>query len=355
LTENAALEREKLEDVWRPIASAIEGWLPTARKAVAAKDTIKQIKSAEDWWKATSASVRDERFAPIAAKARAVWSQLRLQSNVDLGGVVLEGTAGRRRVALQVTVDGTPAEALGVMSQGELHSLALSLFLPRATLAESPFRFICIDDPVQSMDPARVEGLARVLADAALTRQVIVFTHDDRLPEAVRRLGLPATVHNVTRRAKSVVEVRQTTDPVTPPYHGEMQDAVEPLLPGTPSEWSEHEIARAPRAVMRPCCKARRPRIPGVFEGGATQQRGMQRRPNAERFRVPTTDPLIALALFDDESRTTGVMPRLKKMGQWAIDAFTVFKMGAHERHEGELKLLVDNSKRLAQSLQVMQ
>ncbi len=28
--------------------------------------------------------------------------------------------------------------------------------------------------------------------------------------------------------------------------------------------------------------------------------------------------------------------------------------MGAHERHEGELKLLVDNSKRLAQSLQVM-
>lgn len=187
LVENAALEREKLEDVWRPIASAIEAWLPTARKAVAAKDTIKQIKSAEDWWKETSASVRDERFAPIATKARAVWSQLRLASNVDLGGVVLEGTAGRRRVALQVTVDGTPAEALGVMSQGELHSLALSLFLPRATLAESPFRFICIDDPVQSMDPARVEGLARVLADAARTRQVIVFTHDDRLWEAVRR------------------------------------------------------------------------------------------------------------------------------------------------------------------------
>jgi hypothetical protein len=59
------------------------------------------------------------------------------------------------------------------------------------------------------MDPARVEDVARVLAQAAPTRQVIVFTHDDRL------LGLAATVHNVTRRAKSVVEVRQTTDPVT--------------------------------------------------------------------------------------------------------------------------------------------
>ena len=89
--------------------------------------------------------------------------------------------ATRRKVALKVTVDGKDAEALGVMSQGELHSLALSLFLPRATLPDSPFRFICVDDPVQSMDPARVEGLARVLADTAKTRQVVVFTHDDRL------------------------------------------------------------------------------------------------------------------------------------------------------------------------------
>ena len=199
VAENAKVERQRLEDLWRPIAAAIEAWLPDARKALKAKDTIKQIKAAEEWWKETAAGVRDERFAPIATRARAVWNQLRLQSNVDLGGVVLEGTAGRRRVALQVTVDGTPAEALGVMSQGELHCLALSLFLPRATLPESPFRFICIDDPVQSMDPARVEGLARVLADAALTRQVIMFTHDDRLPEAVRRLGLPATRRDASR------------------------------------------------------------------------------------------------------------------------------------------------------------
>ena len=137
-------------------------------------------------------AIRDERFSPVAERAIAIWKQLRLQSNVDLGGIELEGTAQRRRVTLRVTVDGTPAEALGVMSQGELHALALSLFLPRATLPESPFRFLWIDDPVQSMDPARVEGLARALAETAKTRQVVVFTHDDRLPEAVRRLGIPA-------------------------------------------------------------------------------------------------------------------------------------------------------------------
>ena len=52
---------------------------------------------------------------------------------------------------------------MGVMSQGELNALALSLFFPRMMLAESPFRFLVIDDPVQAMDPLKVDGLARVL------------------------------------------------------------------------------------------------------------------------------------------------------------------------------------------------
>lgn len=215
LVDEARGEVKRREDVWRPVAISISQWLPKARAAVRASQKIPELKSAEAWWKDASAAVRDERFAPVAERALAVWKQLRLQSNVDLGSIDLEGTGARRKVALKVTVDDTPAEALGVMSQGELHALALSLFLPRATLAESPFRFISIDDPVQSMDPSRVEGLAHALADGARTRQVVVFTHDDRLPEAVRRLGIRATVFAVTRRAKSVVEVRQTRDPVS--------------------------------------------------------------------------------------------------------------------------------------------
>jgi hypothetical protein len=88
------------------------------------------------------------------------------------------------------------------------------VFLPRAALADSPFRFMVIDDPVQSMDPAKVDGLARVLAEVGTRRQVVVFTHDERLPEAVRRLALEATVVEVTRRPGSVVEVRPAQDPV---------------------------------------------------------------------------------------------------------------------------------------------
>jgi wobble nucleotide-excising tRNase len=83
----------------------------------------------------------------------------------------LIGTNTRRRIALRVSVDGADnGTALGVMSQGESHALGLATFLPRGCADESPFRFIVIDDPVQSMDPAKVDGLVRVLGELATDR-----------------------------------------------------------------------------------------------------------------------------------------------------------------------------------------
>ncbi len=79
--------------------------------------------------------------------------------------------------------------------------------LPRACAADSPFRFVVVDDPVQSMDPSKVDGLAQVLDELAATRQVVVFTHDNRLPAAVCRLDIDATSWEVHRRDGSVVTV----------------------------------------------------------------------------------------------------------------------------------------------------
>lgn len=200
IREQARLGLERRESLWRPIAASLAGWLERARPAQRGEEKLSSLKSAESWLKSASADIRNERFRPIATEAISIWQILRQQSNVDLGSIELEGTSTRRRVTLDVTVDGVAGAALGVMSQGELNSLALSLFLPRATLPESPFRFVVIDDPVQSMDPARVDGLARVLERCAKNRQVLVFTHDARLAEAVRRLQIRATVIEVTRQ-----------------------------------------------------------------------------------------------------------------------------------------------------------
>ncbi len=99
------------------------------------------------------------------------------------------------------------------MSQGERNALALSVFLPRVSLPDSPFGFVVIDDPVQAMDPAKVDGLARVLDEVARARQVIVFTHDDRLAQSVRRLGIEARIVEVTREQGSKVSVTSVLDP----------------------------------------------------------------------------------------------------------------------------------------------
>ena len=208
VSEAARVEFERREDAWRPVAAELAAWVPAGREATRARAAIALVASAEKWLKQAAADIRRERFLPVAAKARGVWELLRQQSHVALDDVLLAGEGPRRRVELDVTVDGIGAPALGVMSQGELHGLALSLFIPRATLPESPFRFLMIDDPVQSMDLARVDGLARALEMVAKDRQVVVLTHDDRLPEAVRRLEIAASVIEVTRRDRSVVELR---------------------------------------------------------------------------------------------------------------------------------------------------
>ena len=110
-------------------------------------------------------------------------------------------------------MDGESAGALSVMSQGELHALALALFIPRATAPSSPFRFLVLDDPIQAMDPAKVEGFVRVLERIAATRQVIVFSHDDRLATAIRNLAVDARIVEITRGAGSTVNVTESTTP----------------------------------------------------------------------------------------------------------------------------------------------
>jgi hypothetical protein len=338
LIDDAAAETKRREDAWRPIALKIAEWLPNARRALRATKRVAELKSAETWWKEASGAIRDERFSPVAERAVAIWKQLRLQSNVDLGGIELEGTAQRRRVTLRVTVDGTPAEAFGVMSQGELHALALSLFLPRATLPESPFRFLWIDDPVQSMDPARVEGLARALAETAKTRQVVVFSHDDRLPEAVRRLGIAATGFAVTRRAQSVVEVRPMTDPVS----GHLDDArAVAMTRELPPDVASRVVPGFCRAAVEAACMEtirRRRLLRGELHDEVEVLLSTNARPH----------PLMALALFDDERRTSDVLPRLKKIGKSSADVFQALKAGAHVRYDGDLDELVLNSERLA-------
>ncbi len=333
----AAAELETLHADWRPLADALTAWMAGAATVAGAASTLDRLDAAEAWLKTAIETRRDERFAPIAAHAQEIWDTLRTESNVSLARPRLEGASTRRRVTLDVSVDGTEGVALGVMSQGELHGLALSLFLPRLLLDQSPFRFLVLDDPVQSMDPAKVHGLARVLEKCARTRQVVVFTHDARLLDAVHTMGIRARVVSVSRRPGSVVAVAEAEDPV----YQHLQDAravaykaeilgprtVDMVVPGLCRLALEAALLRVARKRLR---------ADGVGHVDIE-----------DRIRaVRSTMELAALAWYASADRGSEVYPGIKnRFGAPAVDTFKELKEGAHAGGAGDPLHLVDRTR----------
>jgi AAA domain, putative AbiEii toxin, Type IV TA system len=342
LRRAAGAELEKREDAWRPLAVRLTAWIPDAREAVRAAEVVPLLKKAEDWLKDTGKQIRDERFGPIAKRSIQIWNQLRLHSSVELGEITLEKSGKQRRVNLDVKVDGVDGAALGVMSQGELHCLALSLFIPRATLPESPFRFIVIDDPVQSMDPARVDGLARVLDAAAKDRQVVVLTHDDRLPEAVRRLGILARTYEVTRREASVVQLRPAKDPVDLNIEDAMALAYTDALPSHAARRVVPGFCRA--ALEAACADAVRRRRLGKGEPYGAVADLLDK---ADKLSAR-----VSLALFDDPKKEGEIYARLNKEHREWADVYRWSNEGSHEEQSGPLVDRIRDAEKLARWLQ---
>jgi ABC-type Mn2+/Zn2+ transport system ATPase subunit len=205
--QHAAEEEDRRSGVWAPLRQAIVAWHSQCLLAEADGEIAATLKRAEAWLSEQLAGLRQERLAPVVDEAKANWTELQIEDDLSLGNVELKKQGTQRFVSFDVAIDGVNTSAFGVMSQGELSALAISVFLPRAMLPGSPFRFMVIDDPVQSLDGAKLDGLARVLARAAIHRQVIVFTHDERLANAVRRQAVGAHVLAVRRHARSEVEI----------------------------------------------------------------------------------------------------------------------------------------------------
>jgi hypothetical protein len=318
----------------------LAGWHDAAERVAARQQALDGLTRAEAWLSAAAGELRAERLAPFADASQRVWRALRQQSNVDLGPVRLDGAMTRRRVTMDVWIDGVDGgTALGVMSQGELHALGLSLFLPRATVDESPFRFIMIDDPVQAMDPAKVDGLARVLAEVAEKRQVIVFSHDDRLADAVRRLELPATIWEVQRREHSAVALRPCDDPVTRYLDDARAIALTQELP---LDLRGELVASCCRSAIEAACVARTRRV--------RLQRGDQHAEVEAALAAATTTHMKAtMAIFDDPNRGGDLLKRLRAVGPWAIDAFQACRKGAHKGLPGDLRPLIKDVGRLAE------
>ncbi len=326
VAKSAALLAES-EDRWAPTAAAVSAWCTSARDALTRALAIPPLKAAESWLKKATDDIRNARLAPLADEARLIWEQLRQESNVGLGALRLTGSSTQRHLQLDVVVDDSPGMALSVMSQGELNALALSIFLPRSTLAASPFRFLVIDDPVQAMDPAKVDGLARVLEMVARRRQVVVFTHDERLPAAARHLGIAARVLEVTRRPGSVVNVRLALDPVNRALADARALCADQVLPG---EVAARVVAGMCRVALEAALvEAIRRRLLRAGESHVQIEVALER--------AATLTKRASLALFGHDNRAGEVLARLNGWGSRSADTYQALSKGAHQRHPGNL------------------
>lgn len=333
----AAEALRRRQAAWAPVARQLRVFAEAERHGRQAAVDATVLKAAQKWLRQATHDIRNSRLAPIQKQAVAIWAQLRHQSSIDLGAITLTGAKTSRRLAIDVSVDGVAGAALGVMSQGELHALSLALFLPRATAAASPFRFLVIDDPVQSMDPAKVDGLARVLAETALTRQVVVFTHDDRLAESVRRLQLDGTVLEVVRGERSGVQVRRVGDPV---------DA---YLDDARAIARTEEMSASARALVAvTLCRS-------AVEAAAHEKirrvrltAGIPHHEVETAIRdLRTVHEAVTLAVFDDPGRSHDLMGRLHGTGAWAADAFRAVKEHSHVAYGGDPSALINDVRRL--------
>ena len=321
LTAHAGRELERKGAAWQELATHLKGWLEQAQDVEAKAATFKAIKDAEKWLKGAADGPRRERFAPISESAIENWRELRQGSSIDLHEITLKKVGKGGRADFDVRADDTEANALGVMSQGELLALSVSVFLPRAALDESPFRFAVIDDPVQAMDPSKVDGLAKVLHRAARTRQIVVFTHDDRLPEAIRRLRLDATLLHVDRRAQSSVDVQESRSPVQRYLDGARGYAKPDRLP--PEVQS--------RVVPMFCRSAVEAAAANIVRRRAAQHGTSLSDADEQIAEARTLRETLALVLFGDAGRQGEVGGEIKRRyGDATATLVTALNRGAH-------------------------
>lgn len=99
---------------------------------------------------------------------------------------------GNEQLRLHASSFGVRMSAAANLSECQLNCLGLSFWLVRAMTPKSPFHFILLDDPIQSMDDDHCEAfIGTVVPDLCDNhkRQVILLSHERKLIDRIRDLN----------------------------------------------------------------------------------------------------------------------------------------------------------------------
>ncbi len=227
-----------------PVVESAQRWIASSEELASVASSREHYEAAKRWLNELKRDLRDLRLADMGERTMNIWRRLSPGTEIELAMPELKGGKTHRRLNLSCQTEGVDASARSILSQGELHALALALFVPRALIDDSPFGFVLIDDPIHALDEIKIDGLAEVLHEIGCSRQVVVFTHDSRLESALEALDLPAEVVRLERGPGSVVIVNEAEGPIEARLREASQLAQELRIP---------EAVRM--AVVAGCCR----------------------------------------------------------------------------------------------------
>lgn len=118
----------------------------------------------------------------------------RLNRGANVGFEIME--PGTDTMKLHAKSFGVRMPAAANLSECQLNCVGLAMWLMRATTPSSPFGFVLLDDPVQSMDDDHAEAFISDIVPHLLNdhgKQVIVLSHVRRIVERLRELNANRT------------------------------------------------------------------------------------------------------------------------------------------------------------------
>jgi energy-coupling factor transporter ATP-binding protein EcfA2 len=189
VTEVSDRRRRRLRERRAAVSGFVDVW--RTRRAEAAK--------AQLWTRSRrhlselSTDLRGERSAELGERAGRRIADLLDDAGITLTAIDLTKT----KADLRLQDPGGAALHLGMLSSGQRNAVLLAPLLALTT--GGPFGFVVLDDPVHAFDELRVDRLAAVIEEIAVTRRVVVLTHDERFREHLVALPSGAEVHSITR------------------------------------------------------------------------------------------------------------------------------------------------------------
>jgi len=93
-----------------------------------------------------------------------------------------------RKIRIKATSYGKNMNPVSCFSESHMNCLCLSIYFSQRVLRNPHWKFVLLDDPVQSMDEYHTKNLIRILANIVKEKQVIVLSHNTKFCQDFRDL-----------------------------------------------------------------------------------------------------------------------------------------------------------------------